>query len=72
MSLLGDVKDIKIKVNIIHETLLGDPRDQNKPGALMRLDRVEQSLKSWKTIFWILVPVAITIIATVAARAFYG
>lgn len=71
MSLLEDVKDIKIKVDLVHDALLGDPVDQNKPGALMRLDRIENSLKSWKSAFWIIIPTIITAIATLAARAFY-
>jgi len=36
------VQEINKKLDVIYEAVIGDPRDQNKPGLIMRLDRVEQ------------------------------
>jgi len=65
MGLSEDIKDIKIKVDLVHLALLGDPTDQNKPGCLLRLDRVEQSFVILKKFVWILLPIIIVTILTV-------
>lgn len=53
MDLLELVRDIKIKVDLVYTALVGDPTNQQNPGALTRLDRLEQSFGFLRKCFWV-------------------
>lgn len=48
------VHQMKVKLDQIAEAIIGDPTDENKPGILIRLDRLEQSDRFKNKILWLL------------------
>ncbi len=48
------VTAMKDKLDKIAEVILGDPTDVDKPGVMIRLDRLERSEKTKTRIMWIL------------------
>lgn len=54
MSILDTVQGISDKLDRIAEVILGDPTDMDKPGVMIRLDRLERADKSKARVIWIL------------------
>lgn len=54
MSILDTVQAMSDKLDRIAEVILGDPTNIDKPGVMIRLDRLERSDKSKSRIIWIL------------------
>jgi hypothetical protein len=68
MDLHQLVTEIKEKVDLIYGAMVGDPLDHNKPGFLTRLDRVENSLKFSRKMYWILFSALASAIGFLASR----
>jgi len=49
-----EIQYIKEKVDMLVSAVIGDPSDLTKPGHGIRIDRLEQSSKLFKKLFWIL------------------
>lgn len=55
MSTLEDaVREMGRKVDQIAEVILGDPTDMDKPGVMIRLDRLERSNQTKTRVMWVL------------------
>jgi hypothetical protein len=48
------IQDISIKLDKIAEVILGDPTDKDKPGVMIRLDRLERSKQNTTKLMWAL------------------
>ena len=63
------VKDIKLKVDILYDSLVGDLKDNRKPGVLLRLDRAEQSLLLIKRCGWFLFSLILSCAVSIYLKA---
>ena len=53
-KLAAEIKYIREKIDMLIGAVIGDPSDPEKPGHGIRIDRIEQSLKTFKKIVWLL------------------
>jgi hypothetical protein len=68
MDLHQLITDIKEKVDLIYGAMIGDPLDQDKPGFLMRLDRVENSFRFFKKMCWLMFSAIVGTIGTLVVK----
>ena len=65
---MDDLTYIKEKLDILCDAVLGDPTDQNNPGMLLRIDRLEQSRKNMRNGIILLSGGLMTVITTIILR----
>lgn len=61
------IEYMRDKLDQIAEAIMGDPTDANKPGILIRLDRVERSCAGLKRALALLGGALVTVTATIIA-----
>lgn len=66
-SLAKTVEYMRSRLDMIVEAIIGDPTDKQKPGVLIRLDRLEQSRISQAKIQFALIGGLISVAGTVIA-----
>ncbi len=49
-----EIAYIKAKLDMLCAAVLGDPTNPEKPGLILRIDRIEQKSKMQSKILWIL------------------
>ena len=71
-ELANQLKYMKEKLELVADAVVGDPSDSNKPGLVIRLDRVERSHVSMKRVLTVissaLVSVAVIVIANIIIK----
>lgn len=53
-KLAAEIKYIREKIDMLIGAVIGDLSDPEKPGHGIRIDRIEQSLNTFKKLFWVL------------------
>lgn len=67
-SLVQEMRRMREKLDTIAEAVIGDPADSNKPGMLIRIDRLERSHRFMKVCGGILVSGMVTMVTALALR----
>ena len=67
-SLVQEMRRIREKLDMIAEAVIGNPVDNNKPGMLIRLDRLERSHKFMKVCGCVLLSTVVTMLTAIALR----
>ena len=74
MELLMELKElvtlveyIKDKLDVVCDAVIGTPGDQNKPGVLIRLDRVERVVANVRRVVFLLSSAVIGVVGTIVA-----
>ncbi len=49
-----EIAYIKAKLDTLCAAIMGDPTDPEKPGLILRIDRLEQSRKFQSRVLWVL------------------
>ena len=49
-----EIAYIKARVDVIYAAIIGDPANPNKPGLILRIDRLEQKSKLQSKILWLI------------------
>ncbi len=70
VQLAGELKQIREKLDVIVLAVVGDPSDPNKPGVLLRIDRLEQSNLQKTKIFWLMASGIAAALGSVALQWF--
>ena len=50
----GRIAYIKVKLDVIYAAIVGDPTNPDKPGLILRIDRLEQKSKFQSKLLWLL------------------
>ena len=49
-----EIAYIKAKLDVIYAAIIGDPTNPNRPGLILRMDRLEQKSKFQSKLLWLL------------------
>ena len=67
-SLVQEMRRIREKLDMIAEAVIGNPVDKNKPGMLIRIDRLERSHRFMKVCGGVLLSAVVTMLTVIALR----
>ncbi len=66
-QLVTELKNVQLKLDQLVDAVIGDSADVNRPGLIIRVDRLERSQRNLKTTMYALGSCTLGVIGTILA-----